>query len=306
MGSSYHISIGQKLESSEQIKLQEGVEKILSSFSTSLSTYYPDSEISRFNRADPQIWIQFSPLAFDLLYKAWNWSKESQGAFDLTVGPLVQLWGFEGGKKREAPPPYEEILLVLKSVGYQHLKFLPQERKILKEIKNLRLDVSAIAPGYASDLITSFLAQQGYAHSMVEVGGEVRVSGFRDPLKKTPWKIGVEAPQDEGQKISRVLSLSNESVSTSGDYRDFFIYQGRRYSHTLDTRTGQPIQHGLSAVTVLQKECADADALATFLMVLGPERGLTYVNEKKIKAIFYVRSPKGMTEFLSDAIQKDF
>lgn len=304
MGSSYHISIAENLSDAELKRLKLGVDEIFKNFNKALSTYQNDSEISKFNQAQAGEWMAFSPMAYELLSKAWYWSKESDGAFDITVGPLVRLWGFENEKRRTVPPLDSEIAKTKKDVGYQYLKFDETQRKISKAVSSLRLDVGAIAPGYASDLISKFFKAMGYSHHMIEVGGEIKVSGFKEPSQNKAWRIGVESSSASGEKIQRVLELHNESVSTSGDYRDFFIYKGKRYSHTLNSQTGKPIDHDLSSVTVIYKDCADADALATVLMVLGPEKGFEFAQKRALKAIFYIRKGKEMVERLTDEMKK--
>ena len=304
MGGSYHISVAENLSESELKHLKAGVDEILKSLNDGLSTYQKGTEISKFNEAKSGEWFSFSPIAYELLYKSYYWSKESDGAFDITVGPLVRLWGFEDTNRRTVPPSDSEIEKARKKVGYQFLKFDDVSKKIIKMIPDLRLDVGAIAPGYASDLISKFFVAMGHGNHMVEVGGEIKVSGYKEPAQKKAWRIGVESSSASGEKISRVLELHNESVSTSGDYRDFFTYKGKRYSHTINAQTGRPIEHNLSSVTVILKDCADADALATVLMVLGEVKGYEFAQKRGIKAIFYIREGKNMVELITDEMKK--
>jgi thiamine biosynthesis lipoprotein len=268
------------------------VEQALAEVDESMSGYRPDSALSRFNASVSTDWVDVpSPLAA-VVGQALRIGAVTDGAFDITVSPLVSLWGFGTGTPREQPPADHEVAAARTLTGLQHLEVRTAPPALRKGLPGLRLDLDAIAPGYAVDLLAERLEAAGIGRYMIEVGGEVRVRGHNAQGK--PWRIGIERPDERGRSVARVLHLESMAVSTSGDYRDFFEANGARYSHTLDPRSGRPVSHGLASVTVLRPTALEADALATALMVLGPVEGLGLAERRGWAALFVERTPGGL------------
>jgi thiamine biosynthesis lipoprotein len=270
------------------------LESSLAEVDAVMSTYRPDSAISRFNASESTDWVDVPPMLAGLLAESLRLGRMTSGAFDVTVSPVVALWGFGTGAPREAPPTEAEIATALALTGQQHLGVREQPPALRKALPGLRVDLDAIAPGYAVDLIAERLEASGIANYMIEVGGEVRVHGRN--AEGGPWRIGIERPDEQGRSVARVLHLESMAVSTSGDYRDFFEAGGQRYSHTLDPRTGRPVTHGLASVTLLRPTAAEADGLATGLSVLGSEAGFALAEGNDWAALFVQRTPGGFEQ----------
>jgi thiamine biosynthesis lipoprotein len=216
----------------------------------------------------------------------------SAGAFDITVGPLVDLWGFGGGSKQfDRVPTHAEIAAAAARIGSAALEVRLDPPALLKHADR-EIDLSAIAKGYGVDRAALWLEGNGVVNYMVEVGGEVRTGG-RNPQGRK-WRIGIEAPEllQQGRAIT-AMAISGESVATSGDYRNYFESGGRRYSHTIDPATARPVEHALASVTVVAADCKTADALATAIDVLGPDRGLAFAERENLPVYLLVRVGAG-------------
>ena len=271
--------------------LNEQIAARLDELEEHFSTYRPDSEISRFNALAGQGWFPVSPVFLDVLRQAESASGLSGGAFDPTVGPLVELWGFGAGEDSGLIPQREDLEQLLPSTGYMHLQLRETPPAVRRLRPGVQLDFSAIAKGYAVDEIWELLSQAGLSDYLVEIGGEVRTRGVR--ADGGDWSIGIESP--DGSGVTEAVRLRDAAIATSGDYRNYFQYQGRRYSHLLDPRTGWPVAHDLTAVSVVSDTAAVADALATALLVLGPTDGLELAEREHIAARLVVRSADGLT-----------
>ncbi|WP_194776700.1 FAD:protein FMN transferase [Pararhodonellum marinum] len=264
MGTSYNVVYLDE----KRRNFKSSVDSLLVELNKSLSTYIPNSEISRFNQQDSLVYA--SPFFFPVLEKSRDIYQWSEGAFDPTVGPLVNLWGFgpEGPEKKEDASVYERLRLV----GFDQLEF--DQKVVRKNRQGLYLDFSAIAKGYGVDLVAEFLKQKGIANMLVEIGGELVGRGVND--KGEIWKVGINQP-DEGalrNDLYAILALDNKGMATSGNYRNFYEKDGKKYSHTIDPATGYPVQHELLSATVLAKDCMTADAIATAVMVMGKEKAI--------------------------------
>ena len=258
-----------------------------------MSTYAPDSELSRFNRWASQEAFPLSQDTLAVFAIALEVSRQSGGAFDVTVGPLVSAWGF--GPEESAPPDEAALPALRERVGYDKLLIDPVAGTAAKERPDIYCDLSAVAKGYAVDAVARLLDAQGYKNYMVEVGGEVRTAG-KNRFGEA-WQIAVEKPVGEGRSVQRIVPLSGQAVATSGDYRNFYEKDGLRLSHTIDPRTGRPVSHGLASVSVIHAECAWADAYATALMVLGPDEGYRFAVDHGIAAFFIIHAgADGFTE----------
>ena len=253
--------------------IDEGIGSHLTQIDQLMSNWIPDSEISRFNQYRGEQPFPLSKPTAEVLKKTLEIAELTKGAFDPTISPLIELWGFGTAAKDGIPDP--EVLARIRSqTGFQNLVLM--EGKVGKTIPELTVNLSALAKGYAVDTLFDYLNSLKLKHFMVNIGGEVRVSG-RNP-KKAPWRLGIEVPDSERIRfIYKVAHLTDKAMATSGDYRNFFYHEGKTYSHILDPRTGYPITTGITSATVLADDCMTADAFATALMVLDPTEGLSLV-----------------------------
>ena len=269
------------------------IDSLLLTVNQQMSTYLEDSEISRFNRYQGRDWF---PVSADLAYvvkNALRVSELSHGTFDVTVGPLVNLWGFGPEDRQTLIPSKEEIIARMKLTGYQNLSVRIDPPALKKTIPGIYVDLSAIAKGFGVDKVTGFLESLGIHNFIVDIGGEISTRGTNYQGKI--WKIGVSTP-DEKMGIQKVIPLENECVATSGDYRNYFEKNGVRYSHTIDPRTGKPITHKLSSVTVICDTCMMADAFATAIDVMGPVEGYQFAREQELAVFLIVRDATGFKE----------
>ena len=228
-------------------------------------------------------------------------SVSSEGAFDLTVQPLMDLWGFGAQSRGRRVPAAEEIAAVLPAIGQRHLRIDGEQ---LCKDAFLRVDLDAIAAGAAVDRIAARLSELGVRSFLLEITGELKAVG-RKP-DGSPWTVAIEAPLDEGRKEQLRLALDGLGISTSGDYRNYFEAGGQRYSHTFDPRTGRPVSHGLASVSVVDASVLRADGLSTTLMVLGPEAGMAYAEREGVAALFILRQAQGFHVRASSAFVRHF
>lgn len=269
--------------------LKKEIEDELHKVDNSLSPFNKQSIISKINRNENVIADEMFTNVFTLAEQI---SSETDGAFDITVAPLVNAWGF--GFENKINPTKETIDSLKQLIGYQRVSLI--DGKIKKEDPRIMLDCSAIAKGYASDVIADFLRSKGINNFMVEIGGEIVTSGIND--KRLPWKIGVTKPIDDSlnthQEIQTVLNVTNKAMATSGNYRNFYYKNGKKYAHTIDPRTGYPVQHSILSATVLANNCATADAYATAFMVMGIDKAKKVLaNHNEIMAYFIYSDTKG-------------
>jgi thiamine biosynthesis lipoprotein len=251
-----------------------------------MSTYRDDSELSRFNRHGTGP-FEVSESMIEVVSEAQRVAELSGGAFDITVGPLVDAWGF-GPDPVTEPPDQDTIEALLADSGFHMLEVDAAQRTLRKDRDAFRCDLSAIAKGYAVDRVAHELSLLGLADFMIEIGGEVRAAGRN--ADGEAWRIGIERPEAGRGGLWSAVALSDTAMATSGDYRNYYERDGKRLSHTIDPRTGRPIDHGLASVTVLHSEAAWADAWATALHVLGPEAGYDLAVSEDVLAYFIVRT----------------
>ncbi|GGC02888.1 thiamin biosynthesis lipoprotein ApbE [Marinobacterium zhoushanense] len=272
--------------------LRPKVGELLKAVNQHMSTYIPDSELSLFNKAPAGSRVALSEGLAHVVRAALKLSGQTDGAYDVTVGPLVNLWGFgPDGRVVNAPTP-EQLETMRSRVGYQSLTLSADGH--LTKVGDQYVDLSSIAKGYGVDLIAQLLEQQGIGSYLVEIGGELRAKGLKPD--GSDWRVAIESPVEGVREIERVISVKDIGIATSGDYRNYFEQDGVRFSHTIDPRTGYPIRHRLASVTVLRPTCMEADALATALMVLGEEEGLRFAQERNIAAFFIVKEDNGFRE----------
>lgn len=268
-----------------------------------MSTYLDDSELSRFNRTEAGEWYRVSEETAIVVAAAIGLHRLTGGAFDITVGPLVNLWSFGPDGTPERVPDDDEIAAAALRCGSDKIDVGLEPASLIKSRDDVYVDLSAIAKGFAVDQVAEYLDEIGVTSYMVEVGGEVRARGRKSD--GSAWRIGIEAPQlDGGRSLSRAVPLLDGALATSGDYRNYFEVDGVRYSHTIDPRTGRPVRHALASVTVVAESCARADGLATALMVLGPVEGRALAQKNDIAALFLVRTESGIVEDESAAFTR--
>ena len=276
--------------------LKADIVAALEQVNAQMSTYRPDSNISRFNHAEPGALMVLPSDLVKVLHAAFLLSEQTDGAYDVTVGPLVNLWGFGPDPERFEPPKHSEVEAALTRVGWQKLMLSEQQ---LLQPGGVYVDLSSIAKGYAVDKVADLLDRYGLSNYLVEVGGELRGKGSK-PYKQ-PWRVAVERPIAGVRGVEQVVDLKDMAVATSGDYRNFFESQGRLFSHTIDPRTGYPVQHKLASVSVLHKNAMIADGLATAMTVLGPDEGMAFAKDHELAVFFIVRTEKGVKELSTPA-----
>lgn len=281
--------------------LAHRIETELQSVNGQMSTYLADSELSRFNRAPAGEWLPVSVQLADVVVLALHLSNQSGGAFDITVGPLVNLWGF-GPEQRTGTPTDREIDQALTRVGFELLEVRRSPPGLRKRIADLYVDLSAIAKGHAVDRLAVLLEDHDCSDYLVDIGGELRVRGTNAAGES--WRIGIESPQAGAGGIEQVLSLSRGALATSGDYRNFRMSGDGRLSHTIDPRTGRPVAHPMASVTVWAETAALADGLATLINVLGPTAGMAFAEHRDTAAMALVRRDGGFDRRYTDRMRE--
>lgn len=293
MGTSYNITICAGPKDNKIRPVHPLIKEELERINDWMSTYLADSELSRFNRFEGREWLDVSPATAQVVKEAQRVSRATKGAFDVTVGPLVKLWNFGPDPGPMRVPESKAIEAARARVGFEKLEVRDDPPALRKLQSDLSVNLSAIAKGFGVDRVAELLDRLDIKNYLVEIGGEVRTRGTK--LDGSIWRIGVEMPADNKRVVNEIVELRNLSLATSGDYRNFFIDGEKRYSHTIHPRTGMPVEHSLASVTVIRPTCMEADALATALMVLGPEEGFAFASEHDIAALFLVRENDAFT-----------
>jgi FAD:protein FMN transferase len=293
MGTTWQIQVATTASAESLQTLGDSIKATLAHLDKDVfSTYAPASELSRLNAAAIGKAQGVSRELIEVLLWARTINKQSVGAFDVTVGPLVNLWGF-GPEARQGIPTAAAIAAAKAKLGAD--KYAVDVRAgTATRHADVAIDLSAIAKGYVVDKIADLLLAQGFANFVVEIGGELRTQGWREPERS--WHIAIETPAVGVQQAYQTIDTRGEGLAMagSGDYRNFFEQDGKRYSHEVDPRTGYPIAHALTAVTVLAATTAEADAWATALMVLGPDDGLFLAEQRGLAAFFIIRHADGL------------
>lgn len=284
MGSTYSIKYVQAASSPKREVLQREVEVILAEVDKQMSTYRADSDLEAFNRAPAGCHVLPRPV-LELVEYGTQLSRQSDGAFDLTLEPLITLWGFGAKSRGQQVPDADALMAVREQYGYRRVQV--QDDRLCKDSDAVQVDLNSVAAGYTVDRIAALLEAQGIGSYLVEVTGELKALGHKPD--GSPWRIAIEAPHADVRVVQQIVALDGLSVSTSGDYRNYFERDGKRFSHTLDPRQAAPISHKLAAVTVLRPSAREADGLSTLLMVLGPDEGLRFAEAQGIAALFVTR-----------------
>ncbi len=302
MGTTYSVKYRHGQEAPSLMALQMEVDALLTEINQTMSTYDPESELSRFNRMRTTDWVPASASLLAVLKAALEIGAQSEGAFDITVGPLVTLWGFGPEFHPDRIPLESDITAARARGGPDTLTLRDTQPAIRKHRPDVFLDLSGIAKGYGVDRVAELMIAHGIEHYMVEIGGEVRVRGLN--AQDTPWRIAIEKPLPGERSVQTVLALSDIALATSGDYRNFFDIAGRRYSHTIDPATGWPVDNHLVSVTVLADTSMRADAWATAFQVLGPERGMAIAERLSLPVLFIVERDGQFEERVCCAFQR--
>lgn len=290
MGTHFRILIPDPNGTAESLNVTSA--EVLAEVDQLMSTYRVDSEVSRINASEALSPVQISAPTRMVIDEARRVGDLTSGAFDITIGPLVELWGF-GASGRPTAVPHPG--LVSKSAGRVGLEALRTVQDTAwKKRSDLAIDLSGIAKGYAVDRLAAMLDAEGIPAYLIDVGGELRARGHRPDGK--PWKVGIERPSRGQRAIHRVIALEGQSIATSGDYRNFFVQDGESYAHVLDPRTAQPVTHSLASVTVIARDAMMADALSTALMVMGPDEGLSFADRNDVAAFFIVRDGNDLVD----------
>jgi len=292
MGTSYAVKVVTPT-GLNQLRLDaigDRIQTALDDVDSKMSSYQPSSELSRFNRTRHMEPVPMSSGTFDVIRRAAELSALTGGALDVTVGPLVNAWGFGPVEPDVLPPDPALVARLRDHMGFMKLELDPVTSTVRKTDLELECDLSAVAKGYGVDQVAVVLRANGLPRFMVEVGGEVIASGLNQQGR--PWRIAVERPVIEGG-VQRVVLLRDQAMATSGDYRNVREVDGRLLSHTIDPRTGEPVAHQLASVSVVADLCIDADGLATALEVLGPEEGYALAVERGWPALFLIRDVAG-------------
>lgn len=303
MGTTYETKFF-GVESEEAVAaLGEAIEAELEEVNRQMSTYLPDSEISRFNASESTDWFEVSTETEQVVRRSLEIAGESEGAFDPTVMPLVRLWKFGPDKEKQPEFPSDETIAAAKShVGYSLIETRTDPPALRKSDPRAEIDLSAIAKGHGVDRVGAVLDQAGVASWYVEIGGEILTSGAKPD--GSPWILGVETPSSEGRSAGTFVRVVGEALATSGDYRNFYEIDGVRYSHTIDPVTGRPVAASLASVSVLAKNCADADGYATALSVLGEERGMQLAESAGIEAMLIVRDGSALRTRMTSGFEE--
>ncbi|CAI0953163.1 FAD:protein FMN transferase [Serratia entomophila] len=301
MGTAYSIRYVTGDDTPSAREMQAEIDRRLEQVNAQMSTYRPDSELSRFNASravdEP---FPVSPATAEVVLEALRINRVTDGALDVTVGPLVNLWGFGPEGRPDKVPSAAALEQRRAWTGADKLSV--RGNALVKSIPELYVDLSSIAKGYGVDVIAGYLQSQRVKNYMVDIGGEVRTRGHNGEQK--PWRIAIERPAAGAQQRAQLVIQPGEmSIATSGDYRNYFEQDGVRYSHTIDPITGRPIHHRLVSITVLSPTCMTADGLSTGLNVLGPERGMALANLLGIPVFMIVKTTDGFEERYSDAFK---
>ncbi|MEX0584887.1 MAG: FAD:protein FMN transferase [Natronospirillum sp.] len=291
MGTNYTVTV--YAPASERLMLEVGIQRTLSRVVNSMSVYDPRSDISRFNAGPVDEWIAVSDEVAYVVQAALDIAERSQGAFEPTILPLVNIWGFGPQGRAEEVPSDEALAEAMARVGWTDVD-VRQEPAALRKRTERELDLAAIAKGYGADAVAEYLLSKGHRNFLVELGGDMNIQGGKPD--GSPWRIAIEEPVEHRRSIYRILEIQEAALVTSGDYRNYFEQDGERFSHTIDPRTGRPVEHRLASVSVIAENAMMADAWATALMALGPATAREVIDQEGLSALLIERTDNGFAE----------
>lgn len=301
MGTTYTVKVFGFPDSLDPKQIQNEIETLLEQINRSMSSYIPESELFHFNRSQGGSPFPVSRELLGVLTESLRISELTDGALDITVAPLVNLWGFGVGSQSATVPSDQKIKSLIKKTGYQKIEIRQSPPAISKKIPELMIDLSSIAKGYGVDRVSLLIESKGVTGYLVEIGGEIRTGGTK--AGQTPWIVGIERPLAGQRSIQQVVAIGDHAMATSGDYRNYFEKDGKRYSHLIDPASGKPVKHRLASVSVIHASCMTADALATAFMVMGAERAYSLAQRENLAAYFLVRSSSGFDVKSTTAFQ---
>lgn len=300
MGTTYNVKYLTDVESlPDEDQVHQEIDRLLEKVNDQMSTYRKTSELSRFNQSTSVEPFTVSPEMITVVKEAVRLNKVTEGKLDVTVGPLVNLWGFGPEARPEIIPTEDELAARRKEVGIHHLTI--GDTFLQKDIPGLYVDLSTIAKGWGVDVVTNYLSSLGLKNVMVEIGGEIHTLGHNKEGVK--WRIAIEKPTVDERSIQEIIEPGDMGVATSGDYRNYFEEDGVRFSHIIDPDTGRPINNKVVSVTVLAPTTMTADGLATGLMVLGEEEGMRIAEANHIPAFIIVKTADGFKEYASSTFK---
>ena len=299
MGTTYNIKYIVADGAPTAESLHKEVDRLLDNVNKQMSTYRKSSELSRFNQYKGTESFPISPQMITVVKEAIRLNGLTGGALDVTVGPLVNLWGFGPEARPDVVPTDEELAQRRAIVGINYLHV--ENNSLSKTIPDLYVDLSTIAKGWGVDVIADYVESKGINNYMVEVGGEIRMKGKNQ--NKTGWRIAIEKPDVNERAIQEIIEPGDMAIATSGDYRNYFERNGIRYSHIINPKTGKPINHKVVSVTALHPSCMTADGLATGIMVLGEKEGIRLANEHNLAVFMVVKTTDGFKEVASEAFK---
>jgi thiamine biosynthesis lipoprotein len=301
MGTTYTLSISDSLKGTDKAKLQADIDSIFEAVNEKMSTYRHDSELSRFNSVPSTDWNPISLDTIDVVEEALRTSHMTYGAFDATVGPIVNYWGFGPADRKVFQQPHDAFDRIPPRVDFSHIEARRSPPALRKSRADIYVDLCGIAKGFALDKAAEYLWSRNIDNFLLEIGGELRAHGHNP--EGNPWRVAIEKPIVREFAIHRIIGLEDAAVATSGHYRNFFELDGVRYSHIIDPRTGKPVTHNLASVSVIDPSTMRADALATALMVLGPELGPQLAQRERLAVLFIIKTGDKFEETITPAFQ---
>ena len=286
-----------------QAALQSEVDALLKHYNDEISTYDPNSSLSKFNQSTSLKPFPVSQDMADIVISAVRTGERTHGVLDVTVGPLVNLWGFGPDKRPIKTPTDQQIAAARKRVGIDrlHVEVSADHATLRKDVPELYVDLSTVGEGFGADKVAEFLESKGVHNYLVEIAGASRSRGLN--AKGDPWKLAIQKPTDEIEDVQGIVRPDGRAVSTSGSYRNYFKIDGKRYSHIIDPVTGKPITHDLVSATVIASTALEADGLDTALMVMGPEKALAFAQENNLAVYLVSKTDTGFKATYSDAFK---
>ncbi|WP_261925034.1 FAD:protein FMN transferase [Shewanella sp. NFH-SH190041] len=300
MGTTYHIKVVPNDKLPDPALLQAEIDMALEKVNDQMSTYRPNSELSRFNQLALAQSVTVSPDTVKVINEGLKLHKITDGALDITLGPLVNMWGFGPDARPTHIPSQAEIAAVKAKTGVDGIRVVGNRLEKLKP--NLYVDLSSIAKGFGVDKVAHILDKYGVKGYLVEIGGEVSVKGTK--ADGEPWRIAVEQPTMDERAVQQIIEPGTMAMATSGDYRNYYEEDGQRFSHIIDPRTGYPVQHKLASVTVMNKSCMVADGYATAMMVLGTQASLALAEKEHLAIMLIEKQGKGFKVYYSKAFKR--
>ncbi|GAA5130340.1 FAD:protein FMN transferase [Thalassotalea piscium] len=292
MGTTYNIKVIVDHNSVDTKYLQQHIDKSLKQLNQEMSTYIADSELSRFNSSTSLEPVEISKGLARVISEAFRIGKISGGKLDVTVGPLVNLWGFGPEYRPETVPSDDEIAEARLRVGLEKLSL--EGNLLSKSSPDLYVDLSTIAKGYGVDIVAELIEQNGINDYLVEIGGEMRLKGFKHTGEL--WHVAIEKPVSTDRVVQQIIVPKNNAVATSGDYRNYYEVDGKRFSHIIDPDTGKPINHKLVSITVIHPSSMTADGLSTAMMVMGEEKALAFAEQHELAVYMILKTESGFVE----------